>query len=154
MLAEAPQRVDKSIQVCLLAASILRSIELCDVDIRKDLYGGIVATGAHDDLITLRMTSCNKPWQPTERCLQYLTTFLRHIADLQFYLWGCFRICEKLQLTGQGHTPAGGTSLFPQLRDRLEKELTEAAPQAVKVKVMLPVNTTERRYSVWIGACF
>ena len=46
---------------------------------------------------------------------------------------------------------SGGSSLFPQMRERLEKELTEAAPQAAKVKVMLPVNTTERRYSVWIG---
>ena len=37
------------------------------------------------------------------------------------------------------------------MRERLEKELAEAAPQAAKVKVMLPVNATERRYSVWIG---
>lgn len=29
----------------LCAASVVRSIELCDVDIRKDLYSGIVATG-------------------------------------------------------------------------------------------------------------
>ena len=45
----------------------------------------------------------------------------------------------------------GGTSLFPQLRDRLERELTDLAPQAAKVKVMLPTNSVERRFSVWIG---
>ena len=46
---------------------------------------------------------------------------------------------------------AGGTSLFAQLRDRLERDVAESAPQAAKVKVMLPVNVTERRFSVWIG---
>ncbi|GMH38536.1 hypothetical protein BSKO_06420 [Bryopsis sp. KO-2023] len=45
----------------------------------------------------------------------------------------------------------GGTSLFSQMRERLEKELVDLAPQAVKVKVMQPVNATERRFSVWIG---
>lgn len=30
---------------------------------------------------------------------------------------------------------SGGTSLFSQIRERLEKELVDLAPQAVKVKV-------------------
>lgn len=46
---------------------------------------------------------------------------------------------------------AGGTSLFAQLRDRLERDMAELAPQVAKVKVMLPANSTERRFSVWIG---
>ncbi|PSC76501.1 Actin-related 4 isoform B [Micractinium conductrix] len=64
-------------------------ISKCDVDIRKDLYGGIVLTG--------------------------------------------------------------GTAGFVALRDRLEKEVAELAPQMAKVKVVSPANAVERRYSVWIG---
>ncbi|CAD7698505.1 unnamed protein product, partial [Ostreobium quekettii] len=45
----------------------------------------------------------------------------------------------------------GGTSLFSQMRERLEKELIDIAPQAVRVKTISPVNTIERRFSVWIG---
>lgn len=46
---------------------------------------------------------------------------------------------------------AGGTSLIGGLRERLEKEMSEQVPPAVKVKVVTPANTLERRYSVWIG---
>lgn len=49
---------------------------------------------------------------------------------------------------------AGGTSLFSQMRERLEKELIDVAPQAVRVKTISPVNTIERRFSVWIGELF
>ncbi|GAX83114.1 hypothetical protein CEUSTIGMA_g10540.t1 [Chlamydomonas eustigma] len=45
----------------------------------------------------------------------------------------------------------GGTSLLSGLRDRLEKELVVAGPQAAKIKVSMPINTQERRFSVWIG---
>lgn len=64
-------------------------INKCDVDIRKDLYGGVVLTG--------------------------------------------------------------GTAGFAALRDRLEKEVADLAPQMAKVKVICPANSVERRYSVWIG---
>ena len=45
----------------------------------------------------------------------------------------------------------GGTAMFSTLRDRLEKELTELAPQMAKVRVICPTNTVERRYSSWVG---
>ncbi|GAB4819420.1 hypothetical protein N2152v2_006466 [Parachlorella kessleri] len=45
----------------------------------------------------------------------------------------------------------GGTSMFSSMRDRLERELAEVAPQMAKVKVLSPANTVERRHSVWIG---
>ncbi|EFN56038.1 hypothetical protein CHLNCDRAFT_145478 [Chlorella variabilis] len=64
-------------------------ISKCDVDIRKDLYAGVVLTG--------------------------------------------------------------GTAGFAALRDRLEKEVADLAPQMAKVKVVCPANAVERRYSVWIG---
>ena len=72
-----------------LPACIAEAIGRCDVDVRRELYNGIVLTG--------------------------------------------------------------GTSLFASLRDRLEKELTDAAPSMMRVKVTAPANTVERRYSTWIG---
>ena len=45
----------------------------------------------------------------------------------------------------------GGTSLVAGLRDRLEKEIINGVPQAIKTKVSMPINTIERRFSVWIG---
>lgn len=43
---------------------------------------------------------------------------------------------------------AGGTTLFPGLKERLEKELTALAPENMAVSVKAPEN---RRYSAWIG---
>ena len=45
----------------------------------------------------------------------------------------------------------GGTSMFSQMRDRLEKELMDVTTQAVKIKVVTPANTSERKFNVWIG---
>ncbi len=42
--------------------------------------------------------------------------------------------------------------MFTGLRDRLERELAEAAPHNCKVKVTSPANSLERKFSVWIGA--
>ncbi|KAG0453218.1 hypothetical protein HPP92_025882 [Vanilla planifolia] len=46
---------------------------------------------------------------------------------------------------------SGGTASMQQLKERLEKDLTEEAPQAARVKVLASGNATERRFSVWIG---
>jgi len=62
------------------------SINKCDIDVRKDLYGNIVLSG--------------------------------------------------------------GTTMYEGLPDRMTKELTALAPQAVRIKVVAP---PERKYSVWIG---
>ncbi|KAJ5074853.1 actin [Anaeramoeba ignava] len=43
---------------------------------------------------------------------------------------------------------SGGTSMFPGIGDRLQKEITQLAPPAMKVKIIAP---PERKYSVWIG---
>lgn len=50
-----------------------------------------------------------------------------------------------------GVTLTGGTSLISGLRDRLERELVAAGPQAAKIKVSMPINALERRFSVWLG---
>jgi hypothetical protein len=37
------------------------------------------------------------------------------------------------------------------MRERLELDISAAAPGGTKVKVTAPVNPTERRHAVWIG---
>lgn len=43
---------------------------------------------------------------------------------------------------------SGGSTLFPGLQERLEKELTKLAPPTIHVKVVSP---DERKYGAWIG---
>ncbi|MCG3225006.1 MAG: actin family protein [Candidatus Heimdallarchaeota archaeon] len=43
---------------------------------------------------------------------------------------------------------SGGTTMFPGLKERLHKELTDLVPETTEVKIIAP---PERRYSVWIG---
>ncbi|KAJ3450951.1 actin [Anaeramoeba flamelloides] len=43
---------------------------------------------------------------------------------------------------------SGGTSMFPGMEDRIQKEVAALAPQTMKVKIVAP---EERKYSVWIG---
>merc|ERR1712098_502522 len=43
---------------------------------------------------------------------------------------------------------SGGTTMFPDIGERMTKELTALAPSTMKIKVVAP---PERKYSVWIG---
>jgi actin-related protein len=43
---------------------------------------------------------------------------------------------------------SGGTTMFPGLPDRVQKEIAALAPSGVRVRVVAPA---ERKYSVWIG---
>jgi actin beta/gamma 1 len=43
---------------------------------------------------------------------------------------------------------AGGSSMFPGIGDRIQKEVTQLAPPTMKVKV---ITSPERKYSAWIG---
>ena len=43
---------------------------------------------------------------------------------------------------------SGGTSMYPGMADRIQKELMALAPSTMKIKVIAP---PERKYSVWIG---
>ena len=65
---------------------IYRSIQSCDIDLRRDLYANIVLSG--------------------------------------------------------------GSTMFPGLKERLHKEITELVPETIEIKIIAP---PERRYSVWIG---
>ncbi|KAK5618063.1 hypothetical protein CRENBAI_022951 [Crenichthys baileyi] len=43
---------------------------------------------------------------------------------------------------------SGGTTMFPGIADRMQKEMTAKASKSMKIKVIAP---PERKYSVWIG---
>ncbi|MEQ2279231.1 hypothetical protein AMECASPLE_007298 [Ameca splendens] len=43
---------------------------------------------------------------------------------------------------------SGGTTMFPGIADRMQKEITAMASKSMKIKVIAP---PERKYSVWIG---
>jgi actin-related protein len=43
---------------------------------------------------------------------------------------------------------SGGTTMFPGIADRMQKEITALAPSTMKIKIIAP---PERKYSVWIG---
>jgi actin-related protein len=43
---------------------------------------------------------------------------------------------------------SGGTTMFPGIADRMQKELVNLAPSTMKIKIIPP---PERKYSVWIG---
>ena len=43
---------------------------------------------------------------------------------------------------------SGGTTMFPGIADRMNKEINALAPPSMKIKVVAP---PERKYSVWVG---
>merc|ERR1711975_161840 len=43
---------------------------------------------------------------------------------------------------------SGGTTMYPGIADRMQKEITALAPSTIKTKIIAP---PERKYSVWIG---
>jgi len=43
---------------------------------------------------------------------------------------------------------SGGSTMFPQIADRMNKEITLLAPPSMTIKIVAP---PERKYSVWIG---
>ena len=43
---------------------------------------------------------------------------------------------------------SGGTTMYPGMADRMQREITALAPSSMKVKIVAP---PERKYSVWIG---
>lgn len=43
---------------------------------------------------------------------------------------------------------SGGSTMFPGMADRMQKELAALAPPGTRIKIIAP---PERKYSVWIG---
>ena len=46
---------------------------------------------------------------------------------------------------------SGGSTMFPGIADRMQREITSLAPATIKIKIIAP---PERKYSVWIGGSF
>merc|ERR1719507_194643 len=42
---------------------------------------------------------------------------------------------------------SGGTTMYPGIADRMQKEITALAPSTMKIKIIAP---PERKYSVWL----
>jgi len=66
------------------------------------------------------------------------------------YVFGSIKKCDidvRMDLFSNV-VVSGGTTMYPGLADRLNKELIDLASSATKVKVIAP---PERKYSVWIG---
>merc|ERR1711962_1955169 len=57
-----------------------------------------------------------------------------------------------LSLYASGRTTgvvmSGGTTMYPGIVDRMQKEITSLAPSTLKIKI---IAAPERKYSVWIG---
>jgi actin len=57
--------------------------------------------------------------------------------------------CTSLMITTNLYSlQSGGTTMYPGISDRMQKEITALAPSSMKVKIIAP---PERKYSVWIG---
>merc|ERR1711862_24269 len=66
---------------------------------------------------------------------------------------GCFNSIMKCDIDIRKDLYAntvlsGGTTMYPGIADRMQKEITALAPSTMKIKIIAP---PERKYSVWIG---
>merc|ERR1719321_1123618 len=68
-----------------------------------------------------------------------------HVATFQSIMKTDVDISKYLY---QNIVLSGGTTMFPGIQERLQKEIAALAPSSMKVKVIVP---PERKYSVWIG---
>merc|ERR1712224_398553 len=68
-----------------------------------------------------------------------------HVATFQSIMKTDVHIRKDLY---QNIVLSGGTTMFPGIQERLQKEIAALAPSSMKVKVIAP---PERKYSVWIG---
>merc|ERR1711920_1177971 len=66
---------------------------------------------------------------------------------------GCFNSIMKCDIDIRkdlygNNVLSGGTTMYPGIADRMQKEITALAPSTMKIKIIAP---PERKYSVWIG---
>jgi len=66
---------------------------------------------------------------------------------------GCFNSIMKCDIDIRKDLYAntvlsGGSTMYPGIADRMQKEITSMAPSTMKIKIIAP---PERKYSVWIG---
>ncbi len=136
----------------------------CDVDIRKDLYGNVVLSGGAaprrvgaarspgclaGGAAARGAGSCPVVWQ--------VLVWRRRLGDTPAVDHAAGAAPQDVgRASGSGGRKGGaemraraaGTTMFPGIADRMNKEITQRAPSSMKVKVVAP---PERKYSVWIG---
>jgi len=100
-----------------------QTIMKCDVEIRKELYV--------DECVSF----CVSCW-----CCVVL---LSHVMSMLLTVrsWCCVGRYANIVL-------AGGSTMFPKIRDRMTKEITALAPSTMKITVTAP---PQRKHSVWLG---
>mmetsp|Transcript_54 Transcript_54/g.164 ORF Transcript_54/g.164 Transcript_54/m.164 type:complete len:447 (-) Transcript_54:244-1584(-) len=108
------------------------------------------------DVGTERFKTCELMFNPSlleaDKCSIFGVASPSEVSSLHESIVECVGKCDtdiRKDLYGNVIV-TGGNTLFPMFKERLEKELVEAVSM-VKVKVIMPMATTERKFSVWIG---
>uniref|UniRef100_A0AAQ4PB91 Uncharacterized protein n=1 Tax=Gasterosteus aculeatus aculeatus TaxID=481459 RepID=A0AAQ4PB91_GASAC len=152
------------------------SIMKCDVDIRKDLYANTVLSGGTTmypgiaDRMQKEITALAPPTMKIKsyelpdgqvitignerfRCPEALfqPSFLgMESAGIHETTYNSIMKCDvDIRKDLYANTVlSGGTTMYPGIADRMQKEITALAPPTMKIKIIAP---PERKYSVWIG---
>ncbi|XP_077790583.1 actin-3-like isoform X1 [Podarcis muralis] len=64
--------------------------------------------------------------------------------------YNCIMKCDKdmRNVLSANTVLSGGSTMYPGIADRMQKEITSLAPSTMKIKIIAP---PEHKYSVWIG---
>ncbi len=134
---------------------INEAIQKCDVDVRRDMWGGVVLTGGGALLPGLRERLEQVHLFPNWRWVVRSLRVSSLTACLPFHMApaGANETAHRLAGSSTGAAAGGAQSSWAESFLNAVQGLAELAPPASRLKVVSPANSTERRFSVWIGAC-